>query len=348
MSNDIYREDLDYISRSSLPWERLDHRTVLITGATGLIGGLLADTVIYRNEHFGADIRLLLLSRNQERMKERFRDYLDRTYFEYVCQDVSAPFEQIKHADYIIHAASKGDPQSFLNDPVGIMNANYIGTLNVLRLAKKCGAERALLISTGEVYGLVDQVRDTGITESESGYIDVFNPRNCYASSKRAAENLCACFAEQYDVNVGVARLCHTYGGRIMPDENRVVFQFMRNAIAGQDIIMKSEGRQRRSYCYAADAVKGIFYILLNGQNREIYNVANRESVVTIRELAEIVAQNEGRKVVVHSQSRLEQKGNSGIMDAVLDATKLEGLGYHAGYGIQEGIKRAISLLKSR
>lgn len=346
MKQNFYEYDMQYINEALLPWENLNNKTLMITGAAGLVGGGIADAVIDRNERLGENIRLLLVARNENRLRKRFARYASKSYISLICHDVTKPFVELDNVDFIIHAASKGDPLSFVRDPVGVMNANYLGMLNVLEIARRCKSPKVLFISSGEVYGIINDIEENGFKEKDMGYIDISNSRNCYAISKIAAENLCICYSEQYGVNTSVARLSHTYGGRILPDENRVIFQFMRSAIKGEDIVMKTSGAQKRSYCYIADVVKAIFYILLKGDNKEFYNVANRESVVTIKELAECIANICGRKVMIESQSKDEKKGNSGIIHAVLNTDKIETLGFKANFEINRGIERCIAILR--
>lgn len=346
MKQNFFADDMQYINDALLPWEKMHNKILMITGATGLVGGGIADAIIDRNERLGENIRLLLVARNESRLIKRFAGYASKPYIRFICHDVTKSFIEIDHVDFIIHAASKGDPLSFVRDPVGVMNANYLGMLNVLEIARRCKSQKVLFVSSGEVYGIINDIDENGFREKDMGYIDISNARSCYAVSKLAAENLCVCYSEQYGVNTCVARLCHTYGGRILSDENRVIFQFMRNAIKGKDIVMKTSGYQKRSYCYIADAVKAIFYILLLGDNKEFYNVANKESVVTIKELAECIANTCGRKVLMESQSEVEKKGDSGILHAVLSADKIEALGFKANFDINMGVERCIDILR--
>lgn len=338
-----YEEDLAHIVRCGVDYEPLYHQCVLVTGASGLIGSVIVDTLLWLNDHKNANIKVVAWSRNERILSQKWGERNDVTI---VAQDIC---EEIKdcawRADYIIHGASKGDPSSFAADPVGVMNSNYIGTLQMLSLAKKCKSKKLVFISTGETYGIVENVSENGIVETESGYLDRLNPRNCYAVSKRAAEGLLISYFKEYGVPVGIARLCHTYGGNILPDESRVIFQFMKNALAGQDIVMKSSGCARRSYCYVADAVCGIFIILLKGQAGEAYNVANPQSVVTIRNLAELIAEKNGKSVFIQCEEQECNTMDSGIRQAYFDISKLKKLGFCPRYGIEEGIMRSMEMM---
>lgn len=346
LSNQLYLEDLKRINEADLPWGELENCKILVTGGTGLIGSCLVDALIYRNEYLNAGMDIWVLCRKKERAQQVFSTYLDKPYLHMIYQDVSEPIILEEDMDYIVHAASKGDPKSFVSDPLGIMQANLLGMHRILDYAQDKQMKKIVYISSGEVYGKLELQESETITESMMGSLDTMNPRNCYGMSKRAAETMCAAAYDQQGIPTVVARLCHTYGPTMMTDENRVIFQFVQNVLDGQDIVMKSAGLQRRSYCYVTDAVKGILTIMLKGHSGEAYNVANSEAVVSIRELAECIADIGGQKIVVQTQDAVEQKGNSGIMHAVLDDRKLRALGCMCDYRIAEGIERMIAILK--
>lgn len=241
--------------------------------------------------------------------------------------------------DYIIHGASNASPKRYATDPIGTMKANLWGVDNMLNLAKKENA-RFLFISSGEVYG---EGNGVDFTETCSGYIDCLNPRACYPSSKRASETLCISYKEQYNVNVVIARPGHIYG----PDtgrDDRAFAQFLRKAKAGEDILLKSEGFQVRSYCHVTDCVSALLYILLRGVNGEAYNIANRESVYSIREVAEKIARIGGQKVSFSLSSKEESKGYSTIFRAVLDPSKLEHLGWEPQFSLEKGLRQILGL----
>ena len=352
LNHELYIEDLEQINSIHIPWERLENRSILITGGTGLIGSVLVDSLIYRNEEKNAGIAIWVLARNEVTLKERFADYINRPYFHYLIQDVCNQIDMDNPIDFIIHGASKGDPYSFVHDPVGVMNANYIGTYQVLELARKKSCEKVLFISSGEVYGVLDNMKrpigensENGIKETEYGYLDILNTRSCYASSKRAAETLCISYSDKYGIKVNIARPCHTYGPTMQNTDSRVIGEFIRDALQHKNIVMKSEGVQERSYCYAADTVAALLTILLIGENSIVYNIANKVSVITIRRLAELIANKTGTKVIFNIPKSFEKKGYSDIIHAVLDASKLEDIGWHPNYGISDGIDRVMKIL---
>lgn len=343
----LYEEDLQYINECNLPWDLLKGKSILITGATGLIGSVLLDSLMYRNVYKKSEIMIWALARNENIIKERFGNYLESKCFNYIKQDVSLKINIDFKIDYIIHAASKGDPYSFASDPVGVMNANYQGMYQVLELARKQNS-KVIFISSGEIYGNQPTAlqKKNGFIESDYGYIDILSPRSGYASSKRAAETLCAAYISQYNLNVNVARPCHTYGYSMLDSDSRVVGEFLRKANKRETIIMKSQGLQERSYCYVADTVTAIYTILLLGKNGQSYNIANRKSNTTIRNIAMVLAEVSGVDVVFEEANEFEKKGYSDINRAVLNPTKLELLGWNSRYGINEGMSRILAMMQ--
>lgn len=346
----LYQEDLQKVNEAALPWDELEHKNVLITGGTGLIGSCLADVLIYRNEHMGAHIGIWVLCRQEARAREVFGAYLEKAYFHLAVQDVSDPLlpDASESMDYIIHAASKGDPGSFVTDPLGVMNANVLGMHWLLEYAKRTKTKKILYLSSGEVYGKVDLPEDIPIAETMAGLLDSLNVRNCYGIAKRAAETMCVSAASEYQVPVCIARLCHTYGPTMTTGENRVIFQFIRNALRREDIVLKSEGLQKRSYCYVTDAAAALFTLLFRGKPGEAYNVSNEKSVVTIRGLAEIISAYCGCGLHYQQQTDAERMGNSGIMHAVLDNRKLLELGVHMEYDMEAGLKQTLEIMKEQ
>lgn len=349
----LYAEDLSQINQLKLPWSNLDGSSILVTGATGLIGSILVDTLILRNEMRKADINIWVLGRNEATLRERFGKYFDKDYFHYILQDVSSKIVINMPIDYIIHAASKGDPYSFATDPVGVMNSNYMGMFQVLELAKEKHSKKVLYISSGEVYGIqsltnAPDINKSAMGEEDYGYVNILNPRSCYASSKRATETLCASFGYQYGIDVTIARPCHTYGPTMLSSDSRVIGEFILKALQHSNIVMKSQGIQKRSYCYAADTAAALIYILLLGENGEAYNIANKNSIITIKELAELIARIAKTKVVFEIPEETDTKRDSNIVNGVLKSTKLEGLGWIPKYGIVEGIERTMRIYVDR
>ncbi len=309
---------------------------ILVTGSTGLIGSCLTELLTIYAEEYGYEV--YAGCRNVERARSKFSP---SEHLHYVLIDVTVPLQCDIKFDYIIDAASNGSPNFFASDPVGVMKANLMGVCNLLDYGIDHGLKRLVYISSGEVYGegCGDRWRET-----DSGYINTMSQRACYPSSKRAAETLCVAYAEQYGIDISVARLCHTYGPNFTESDNRVYAQFIRNVLNGDDIVLKSKGEQYRSWLYVVDCAAALIYVLVKGENKAAYNVADEQSNITIRELAETIASIVD-KTVIFDLPQVQPTVETPITKAVFDTTKLMALGWNATYPIEMGIKNTIETL---
>ena len=319
-----------------LPWEKLSGCNILVTGATGLIGSCLVDILM---NHPGKDYQVYALGRNQIRASHRFLHYQDDSTYHFIKGDVATPLACDMSFHYIIHAASNGSPNFFTNNPVEVMKSNLFGVSNLIEYGLVHEMKRFLYVSTGEVYGINDA---TTLDEQSYGYVDILNTRSCYPSSKRGAETLAMCYASEYGADVVIARPCHTFGPHFTESDNRVYAQFIRNVLNGEDIILKSAGTQYRSWCYVEDCVSALLHILLFGKCGEAYNIADKGSVITIRELAEMIAKIAGRKVIFQIASEAEKKEFTPIKRAVFDTSKLEALGWTVDGNMEDKIKKTL------
>lgn len=319
----MYQEDVNNIFSQDLPWEKFNGKSIFVTGATGLIGGCLVD-VLMRNPK--RDYQVYASGRNEESAHYRFKSFISDKDFHFVKYDVTKPLECDQSFDYIVHAASGAAPAEFAKRPVEVMMSNILGVRNLLEYGLSHGMRRFLYVSSGEVYGEGD---GRVFTEDYSGYVDSMEPRSCYPSSKRAAETLCASYKAEYGADVVIARPCHVYGPHFTEQDNRVYAQFIRNVLRGEDIVMKSTGEQFRSWCYVVDCVSALLHILLKGECGQAYNIADANSNISIRELAETIAEIGGRKVVIDVPDADEKRGYNPVTKSVFLTKKIKELGWN-------------------
>lgn len=308
---------------------------VLITGATGLIGSRLAEKMLESN-----DCHVYAAGRNKERALKRFAAFTDNPHFHFVQYDVTEPLQSDVCFDYIIHAASNASPNFFAEHPVEVMMSNIQGVKNLLDYGRTHNMKRFLYVSTGEVYGEGD---GRTFIEDYQGYVDINSPRSCYPSSKRAAETLCAAYSKEYGIDYVIARPCHTYGPGFTEQDNRVYAQFIRNVLNGEDIVMKSTGSQMRSWLYVDDCVEGLLTILRKGASGEAYNIADASSNISIRDLAEMIADIAGRKVIINLPSDAEKAGYNPVTKSVFSTQKLEALGWTINGTMREKMENTIN-----
>lgn len=343
LQSEVYKDDLKNALNGTVNVRKLYKKRILITGATGLIGSFAADVLLYANRTENAGIEIYLLARDEKRLKERFISSLGEKRLHFIIQDVVEPLDLDVAVDYMVHAAGDGFPSAFREHPVETMTPALLGTYQLLQYAGEYGLQRFLYISSGEVYGKI-KGSARAFTEEDCGYLDSMAVRSCYPMAKKCAETLCVSFGEQYHISVAVARPSHTYGGCTSVHDNRATAQFLNDAAARKNILLNSTGKQMRSYTYIADCVSGIFTVLLNGMNGEAYNIANADSRVTIAEFAHILSKKTGIDCIIKKPDVDEEKEHTPIEYAVLDATKLERLGWKGQYGIHEGIERMLGV----
>lgn len=340
--NEKYIEELDMFCENA-DLSALCNKAIMVTGASGLIGSYLVDVFMRFNEVQNNCTKVYAIVRNGERALERFKEYIENPLFHLVEHDVSSPAAFDFPVDYIIHAASNANPKAFDEDPIGTIQANVTGTLYLLGYARKCGALKLLYISSSEVYG---EPFNTGTIydENSMGAVDPMKPRACYTESKRMAENICVNYAKQYGVSSCIARVCFAYGPTFKGSDNRVIPQLLRKALNGQNIVLKSTGNLVRSYAYLYDVASGLFKILLKGKTGEAYNIANHNSNVSIREIAETIAEVTGVKLLFDLPKEDQDKGYAPFSMALLDAGKLEALGWKPSFDMKTGLKQTIDI----
>lgn len=328
-------EDLDYISRYHLPYEQLKGSTVLVTGATGLIGSLLVRSLLAIG-----DIEVLAFVRNEEKARSIFSD--DQN-LRLVIGDITSRIEIEGTVDYIFHCASVTTSKVMIEKPVETLLTSIDGTKNILELAKEKNLKSVVYISSMEMYGSFDDL-DHEVKENDLGYIDPLKVRSNYPECKRLCENMCIAYLSEYDVPVKIARLAQTFGAGILPGENRVFAQFARSAINGENIVLHTKGLSEGNYCYTRDCMTGLFTILLRGKNGEAYNISNPVSHITIADMAKMVAEKiaDGKIEVVFDIPENNNFGYAADTKMKLNSDKLQALGWKPEVGLEESYRRMI------
>lgn len=342
----LYREDVADVANLELPWEKLQDKSLLISGASGLIGKFLVDVIMERN-YRGMNCTIYAVGRNLDKAKDRFQDYWEKKNFVFISQDINKTLEiDRKHVDYVIHMASNTHPVAYATEPIDTIITNVIGTHRLLEFAAAHHAERVVFVSSNEIYG--ENRGDTELfDESYCGYIDSNTMRAGYPESKRCGEALCQAYKKQKNLDVVIPRLTRSYGPTMLMSDTKAISQFIQKGIVGEDIVLKSKGTQFYSYTYVSDAAAGLLTVLLKGENGEAYNVADSKSDIMLRDLAGIIADISHSKVVFQLPDELEKAGYSVATKARLDGSKIKKLGWSMKYDIREGIERTVRILKN-
>ncbi|MBQ3239683.1 MAG: NAD-dependent epimerase/dehydratase family protein [Akkermansia sp.] len=346
-SHPLYQQEIEKCAKLPLRWEQLRGCKILITGACGMIGSYMVDLLMAANRLHCLDLCVLAMGRNEEKARTRFAAYADSENFRIVCGDVNRGVPSgTPSADYIFHAASNTHPVAYATDPIGTLTTNVLGTYNLLQFAADNGCKRFIFASTVEIYGENRGDREY-FTEDYCGYIDCNTLRAGYPESKRAGEALCQAFIAQKKLDVVIPRLPRAFGPTLLSSDTKALSQFLRKALQGEDIVLKSDGSQYYSFIYVADAVLGVLHCLFHGESGAAYNISDRECDITLRELAEMIAGMVGRKVVFDLPDKTEQAGFSKATKAVMDSSKLKALGWVPFFSLKEGIANCLSVMRA-
>ena len=346
--NHILQADLDALmSDDSISWDKLKGKSVFVTGATGLIGGQVVLALLNANAEKNLGMKIYAMVRNVEKADKLF-GYADKNVLSYVVQDVMSEVNLSEKVDYIIHGASMTSSKDFVDFPVETIKTAIGGTENILKFAKEKDISGMVYLSSLEIYGVVDFSIEK-VYENMSGVIDCMSVRSSYSEGKRMVECLCASYASEYGIPVKVARLCQTFGPGVLYSDNRVFAQFARSIIEGKDIVLKTDGSTERNYCYIRDAVSAILTILLDGNSGEAYNVANKDTLISIRGMAEMLIENypeSGTKLVFDIAEDITKLGYNPKVKMNLATDKLEALGWKAQVGLEEMFRNLIISMK--
>lgn len=345
MNNKIYWNHIQKICDLNYDWKTFQDKTILVVGATGLIGSFMIDVLMNLNQTKHLNCNVIGLGRNKQRAEERFSKYISQKNFKFICADINYPLDIEDNIDYIVHGASNTHPLAYSTDPIGTITTNTIGTYNLLNFAVSKEVKKFIFLSSVEIYG-ENNTDKTEFSETDLGYINCNTLRAGYPESKRLGEALCQAYIKTNDLNITIARLPRVYGPTILKDDSKALSQFIQKAIHDEDIVLKSEGNQYFSYGYVGDVVSAILFLLIKGEKGECYNVSSPRSDIKLKDLAHLISNYVGRKVVFELPSEQEKKGYSTATIAILDSSKIRKLGWNDITPIEEGIKDTINILK--
>jgi len=333
--------DLFSMSQTALPWQLLEGKTVLVTGATGMLASYVTWLLLFLHERKGINVTVVALCRNRGKALDFFGEHTGKPYFHLLIQDVCDPIAYHGPVHFVFHLAGNASPHFINTDPVGILRCNLLGTMNLLEWARKAQSSRVILASTREVYG-----KSEGralLDESAYGTLDPLDYRSCYPESKRAAEALLKAYHLQYGIPFNSVRIAHSYGpAMLLKNDGRVMADLLGDVVAGHDIVLKSNGEAVRAFIYVADAVTAMFTVLFRANQAETYNLANEAEPISIKDLARLLTQlrkDKTLKVVCHA-SQETAKGYCDYRRVALDTSKLQALGWKPTVSLREGISR--------
>lgn len=341
--NQIVQQDMvKILAEKTLPYDKLKNKTVLVTGANGMIARYFIYLLMYLNLHKEMNITVIALVRNKEKAVNNFSGFLANPQFQLLEQDVCETLSLKVPVQYILHAAGCASPRFINNDPVGIIRANTIGTMNVLDFARKNPIENLIYTSTREIYGSVEQKEF--IEEKDMGILSNTEERSCYPESKRLAEQIFVSYNRQYGVPYNILRIAHTYGpGMCIDQDGRIMSDLVSNIVNNHDIILNSDGSAVRAFCYLSDTISAILTVMLKGRIGEAYNVSNELEPLPILKLAQLLITlfpEKCLKIIVNADEH--KKGYCNYKRVELSTEKIRSLGWKPRTSLNEGLVNTV------
>lgn len=328
-------------------YEPFRDKTVVVTGATGLIGSLVCKALLFADDRMGLGCEVVPVVRDLKRLDAVLDGYANLgKLFPVVC-DLSVSAPAVSNADFLLHAAAVTKSKIMVERPADVSLMSLRSTESMLEVARQFGA-RMVYVSSMEMYGTLDEgeVAD----EASLGWIDLASPRSCYPESKRMCECLCNSYAAQYKVGVCSARLAQTFGAGVLPGENRAFAQFARAAIKGEDIVLHTLGLSEGNYVNAVDCVAGLLILLAKGEAGQAYNIANETSHGTIREVASLASEVLGGGVakVVLDVDESNSAGYAADVHLRLSSAKLRSLGWEPKTGLADSFVELVDYMREQ
>lgn len=343
----VEQRDIDIILNNPIDWERFRGKTVLITGATGRLGMYLVEAINKADIDWNLNITILALARNEKKLAEVFGASLQLPNIHPLVQDIEEPIRWDGDVHYIFHTAGLASPRDFTRWPVNTLWGHVQGTRNVLELAREKKSEKVLYVSTVEIYG--EWTKEEEIREEDMGPIYCDHARACYPEAKRLCETMLASYEAQYQVPYMGIRLCHTFGPGISLEDGRAFSEFICNVIEGKDIILQSEGNAVRTYTYVADAIGAMLLAFTKGKDH-YYNIANLENLISIRELAELIAglDVKGKVKVQYAEQNGQKLNYLPFKLGIMNVDRITELGWRPQVGLRDAFRYTLESFQQR
>lgn len=352
----VLEKDIKELITQKKYFQGFENSKILVTGATGLIGSILIKSLLTYAKENNVKIIVYACCRNEKKFQEVFEKYqspnLRGIFSDILDIDIST-----LDIDYIVHGASITDSKTFVEKPVETIKVALNGTTKILDQCIGKKLKGIVYLSSLEVYGSFTDInhRDDNtlgniknVTETDYGYIDTLSVRSSYSESKRMVETICASYAQEFGLPIKICRLCQTFGAGVEYNDNRVFAQFARSVLEKKDIVLKTKGETIRNYCYTTDAISGILCVLEKGIIGEAYNVANRDTTISIYEMAKLVCSLYAEKnisVIFDLTDDITKAGYNPVVKLQLDPTKLEKLDWNCSVPMEEMFVRLIDSL---
>lgn len=333
--------DFDIICKGISNWDMYLNATILITGSTGRLGHYLLKAFAEANLRYNLNLKIVGMARSHQKVKKVFGNLLDSANIYFIYQDVNCPIELESDVDYIFHTAGPASPRDFKNSAVSVLWSHVNGTHNVLEFAIRHETKKVFYVSTVETYGCLQE--NTLIREEDMGQLENRNARACYPEAKRLCETMLWTYKETYGLDFCGVKLSHTFGPGIELNDGRVFADFINSVLNRQDIVLHSDGSTMRTYTYTPDAINAMLLIMEKGESGCLYNVAANENLISVRDLASLIASyslEQETKVICRLESN--KMPYLPFKLPIMDTSKVRSLGWSPQTNLSDMIKWTI------
>ncbi len=342
----VESRDIEIILKNPIDWEQFRNKTILVTGATGRLGMYIVEALNKADIDWNLNLNIIALARSEIKMREVFRDELKLPNIYQIIQDITTPIDFTGNVDYIFHTAGAASPKDFTENPVDTLWGHVQGTRNVLELARTHNTKKILYVSTVETYG--EWKSEDGIKEEDCGPMHFDNARACYPEAKRLCETMFASYEAQYGIKYVTVRLCHTFGPGISLYDGRAFAEFLRDVLEGKDLILQTDGSAARTYTYVADAIGAMLLAFTRGNDRS-YNIANLGNLITIKDLAELIASlDPKKKVQVKFANESSNLKYLPFKLGIMNVDRIMNLGWRPQVGLEDAFKYTLDSFLQR
>jgi len=320
---------------------KLENKSILITGASGMLASYIVYSLIYANENiFKHPVKIYLITRKSH------KKFGTKKYLEYITLDISKKIPRIKKVNFIIHAASQAAPKIFTKNQVDTINSNVLGLYNLLSLQTK-HLESFLFFSSGEVYGNPDS--DSLISEDYISRLDHLNDRAVYAEGKRACETICRAYFLDKKLPVKIGRIFHTFGPGLNLSDGRIFSDFLYQGLKRENITIRGNPEIKRPFLYIKDATIMFLLLLLSDKNGEVYNISNNKNMISVKQFARTVRDEFNKRYkknikVVVSKDRNNKYFKAAALGFIPDTRKfIREFEYIPDTTLKEAVSRTVS-----
>lgn len=334
LDNSTYLEDIIKVCENN-NFSFLRNKSILITGGLGLIGSAVVDILLFLNSHFSYNIMIYVCGRNFDRFNNKYGDYQKIDFIQY---DAMYQFNFPK-CDYYVLGAGITSPDQYVVKPYETIITSLMGVQSL----KENGLADAkcIYISSSEVYG---QSEDEVHFEDDFLKINLRDIRASYSVGKVAAEMICKALVHEYGFDIKIARPGHVFGPSSTFNDQRISSSFLHQAVLGNDLILLSDGLQKRSYCYSLDCAASLIFILEYGESGDIYNIGALNSM-SIFQFAQYVAKYCNVNLIIRSPEPSKRIIFNPMKSSVLDSKKLTRLGFKYSFTTLDALDHTLTIL---